>query len=175
MIFKKLTFYKPRQDYKGTALAINYNQKTKAVFLQVARQSSEKDDQGNFTFLWDNGSCIIVKLKETDISAIQCFYRGILDQCKLFHQPEEGVSAALRIERVEHKGKTYFAIRLSKQTADKKVKKVSTALTEPQMFLLEQYLSHAMERIFFEPISGEKDRAQQSNQEEPLDVLESDT
>ncbi len=88
MYYQPLKFYKPKQNFRGAALAVNYRDDVKAVFMQVAKQTGEKDEGGNFTFDW-NGESITMKLGEADIALIHSYLEGKMDECKLFHQTEE--------------------------------------------------------------------------------------
>ena len=159
MYYQPLKYYKPRENFRGAALAVNYRDDVKAVFMQVARQTQEKDANGNFTFDW-NGESITMKLGESDIASIHSLLEGKIGECKLFHQTDE-FNSALSIEKTEYKDKTYFAFRFSKQDKDKHLRKISIGVSEAEAWLLDCFFRAAVERMFFEPIQEENSTVSQ--------------
>ena len=154
MYYQPLKYYKPKENFRGGALAVNYRDDVKAVFMQVAKQTGEKDDNDNFTFDW-NGESITMKLEENDIALIHSYFVGKIEECKLFHQTEE-FNTALSVEKMEYKDKTYFALRFSRQDKEKHLRKISIGLSEPEAWLMERFFQSAVERMFFEPVQEEE-------------------
>ena len=122
----------------------------KAVFMQIAKQTGQKDEDGNFTFDW-NGESTTMKLGENDVALIHLLLDSRNGDCKLFHQTDE-FNSALRVEKTEYKDKTYFAFHFSKQDKEKHLRKISIGLSEAEAWLLDCFFRAAVERMFFEPI-----------------------
>lgn len=96
-----------------------------------------------------------MKLEETDIALIHSYLEGKIGECKLFHKTEE-FNTALSVEKMEYKGKIYFALRFSRQDNDKHLRKISIGLREPEVWLLDRFFHSALERMFFEPVQEEQ-------------------
>lgn len=154
MYYQPLKYYKPKGNFRGAALAVNYRDDVKAVFMQVAKQTGEKDENGNFTFDW-NGESITMKLGENDIALLHSYLQVKIEECKLFHRTEE-FNTALGVEKLEFEGKIYFGFRFSRQDNEKHLRKISIGLSEPEAWLLDRFFHAAVERMFFEPVEEEE-------------------
>lgn len=133
------TIYKPNNRGSGGAVRFSLNAAKKAVFIEAANQS------GNRQFDWENK--IIMKWGLADLGSILAGLQGREPKTKLFHKTEKANSAA-SLNRRENPEQAPFALSVSRQDAiDKQVKKVMIPLTESEAAILRTAIERAINRI----------------------------
>ena len=71
---ENLEIYRVKNDCTGTAAQFQFSAEKKCIFLEMARQTKEKDKNGFATFDWANK--IVFKLGAIDIGEILCVLNG---------------------------------------------------------------------------------------------------
>lgn len=133
------TIYKPTRRGSGGAVRLNLNAAKRAIFVEAANQSGERQ------FDWD--SKIIMKWGLSDIGAVLALLQGRTTQAKLFHQTESA-SSSCEILLQEDPERAPYTFRISRQEGnDKKTRRVAIPLTHAEAALLETALRTATDRI----------------------------
>ena len=136
---REFRIYKPTRTQAGTALKIQCVNKIKMggkfpqymLFLEVASQLKEKNEQGNDKFDWrsqenPNSKSATMKLDPVDVAEILLVLNGYREEAKLFHdrrtlRTEETKSAKstgnTMLSFKKHDGKLYLRLSTGKDTA----------------------------------------------------------
>jgi len=133
------TIYKPNQRGTGGVVRFNLNVEKRAIFIEAASQSGEKQ------FDWDQK--IIMKWGLSDIGAALATLQGRLPQAKLFHKTDKA-SSAFELTFREDPERAPYSLMISRQEeADKSLRKVAIPLTHSEAAVLETALRTATDRI----------------------------
>ena len=131
--------YKPNQRGTGGVVRFNLNAEKRAIFIEAASQSGEKQ------FDWDQK--IIMKWGLSDIGAALATLQGRLPQAKLFHKTDKA-SSAFELTFREDPERAPYSLMISRQEeADKSLRKVAIPLTHSEAAVLETALRTATDRI----------------------------
>ena len=133
------TIYKPSQRGSGGAVRLNLNTEKKAIFVEAALQSGERQ------FDWE--SKIIMKWGLSDIGSVLAALQGRTSEAKLFHKTEAASSACELLIRDDPERAPY-AFKISrKEQSDETARRVAIPITHAEAALLETALRTAAERI----------------------------
>jgi len=158
MAFLKVThqfkLYKPRNGGGGCASSWDFSTKHQCVFVEMAKQNTTNDDNGNATFDWK--SPIRVKLGVSDIGEIMSVLEkrqngvGVLSNTHskhkgLFHRNDKG-NAVLSFETGQTTG---YNLRISsKKNDDKDPVVFSHSITNGEACVLLSLLRAAVVSIY---------------------------
>jgi len=140
--------YKARKTADGVASQFDFNIKTKLLFLEMASQSQDKDDQGNALFNWKDK--ISFKLGISDIGEILCVLVGkqsgvgSMRDAKykgLYHQSSGGDSV-LYFEKGNNGG---YYMKLSVRRDGKDRRQLEQLLTNSEGIILSTLLRNVVE------------------------------
>ncbi|MFA5382586.1 MAG: hypothetical protein WC356_05435 [Candidatus Micrarchaeia archaeon] len=138
-----LRIYKANKSNTGSALQLDFNVLKKAIFLDCAKQKTEKN------FDWENK--LTIKLSVQDVSKLLCVLENKLDTIKLFHQPSKGdyeSSKDIKNNVLEiNKSQYGYSIRISRQE-EKGVGAINITISEDENILIKILLKKAIEKIY---------------------------
>lgn len=147
---KALTFYKPRQDGRGSASQWSIGSKNDCVFLEMAKQIGQ-DENGNARFDWPNK--LKFKLDELDIGEILAVIygrqtgigpKGEKGHKGLYHQNDRG-NAILSLEESSDGGQAHS--RLSVKIGEEQ-NFVQLSMRIPELCILKIFLENAIRKIY---------------------------
>lgn len=132
--------YKPNSRGTGGVVRFGLNPGKEAVFVDAAPQVGERqfDWEGKLTMKWG----------QSDLGAVLAVLQGRQDEAKLFHKSEKtGTNSAFELIARSEEGRPPFLLTLSKQDAERALKKVMLPLTHAEAALLQVVLTRAAERL----------------------------
>jgi hypothetical protein len=131
--------YKANSRGSGGAFRFTFNPAKKAVFVEAAAQSGEKQ------FDWEKK--VIMKWGLADLGQALAVMGGRQPQAKLFHQNERG-NSTFELTLRDDPAKAPYVMMLSRQLAeDKSVAKVGIPASHGEVAVLETILRAAVARI----------------------------
>ncbi len=131
--------YKPNGRGNGGVIRFEQNRAKRAVFVDAAVQSGEKQ------FDWEQK--ITMKWGLADLGAVLATLQGRQPQAKLFHQSEKANSAFELTFRDDPERAPYFMSMSRQETASKSVKKVTIPVSHAEGAILETALRAAITRM----------------------------
>lgn len=135
----ELPIYKPNARGSGGVLRFGLNPDKRAVFVDAAPQSGERQ------FDWE--SKLTMKWGLSDLGAVLAVLQRRQPTAKLFHQSEHA-NSAFEISRQDDPERAPYWMSLSRQQEeDRSLRKVGIPLTHAEAALLETALRRAVERL----------------------------
>ncbi|MEM9237340.1 MAG: hypothetical protein AAGB14_11215 [Verrucomicrobiota bacterium] len=130
--------YKPNSRGSGGVMRFGLNPGTGAVFVDAAPQVGERQ------FDWENK--LTMKWGMADLGSALSALQGREQEAKLFHKTERSNSAFNLVRRDDPERAPYL-MSLSRQDADKTLRKVTIPLSHAEAAVLEQVLKLAVRRL----------------------------
>jgi hypothetical protein len=131
--------YKPNSRDSGGVIRFGLNSAKRAIFVDAASQSGERQ------FDWENK--FTMKWGLSDIGSALAVLQGRMPQAKLFHQTDHANSAFELVSRDDPEGAPYVMSISRQEAADKSLRKVSIPITHADAAVLETVLKTAVARI----------------------------
>jgi hypothetical protein len=132
------TIYKPNSRGSGGVMRFGLNPGKAAVFVDAALQIDERQ------FDWENK--LTMKWGMPDLGATMAVLQGRQEEAKLFHKTDKSNSAFGLVRRGDPERAPYL-MSLSRQDADKSLRKVTVPLSHAEAAVLEQVLALAVRRL----------------------------
>lgn len=150
---KSFVLYKARNDGNGGASQFALSSDKNSVFLEMANQKQDKDNNGNARFDWDNK--IRFKLGESDIGEILAVLTGLqsgvgpFDTAKnknkgLFHSNPNGNSILYFGKDESGRFRIYLSVK-----RDEEKKSVTHAINKGEACILATLLRRAIEVMYY--------------------------
>ncbi|MCU0796770.1 MAG: hypothetical protein MUF31_12645 [Akkermansiaceae bacterium] len=134
------TIYKPNSRGSGGVIRFGLNPYKEAMFVDAAPQNGERQ------FDWE--AKLTMKWGLSDLGAVLAVLQGRQSEAKLFHKSEKtGTNSAFELVHRTEEDRPPYLLVLSRQDADKALKKVMVPLTHAEAALLQVVLARAVERL----------------------------
>lgn len=130
--------YKPNSRGSGGVVRFGLNHAKASLFVDAASQSGEKQ------FDWENK--ITMKWGLSDIGTTLAVLQGRMPQAKLFHQSAKS-NSAFELTRQDAPDRAPYLLGISRQAADKSVRKVTIPISHGEAAVLETALQTAIRRL----------------------------
>ena len=131
--------YKPNSRESGGVIRFGLNLAKRAIFVDAASQSGERQ------FDWENK--FTMKWGLSDIGSALAVLQGRMPQAKLFHKTDVANSAFELVSRDDPENAPYLMSLSRQEAADKSLRKVSIPITHAEAAVLESVLKTAVARL----------------------------